>query len=52
MMYRTYRTTMGRKYRMRVAEDERRERILFRAVITMLPLVTVVGMFVMWIKEI
>ena len=50
MMYRTYKTTMGRRYRMREPYDARAEKILFRIVITVLPFVTAAGMMWLWIK--
>ena len=40
--YRTYKTTMGQKYRMRVPEDEKHERRLFHAVLILFPALTVV----------
>ena len=50
MMYRTYKTTMGRKYRMREPYDARAERILFRVAIVVLPFVTAAGMMLLWVK--
>ena len=50
MMYKRYKTTMGRTYYMRCAEDERLERILFRLAITVLPFVTAIGMMWLWVK--
>ena len=50
MMYRTYKTTMGRKYRMRDPYDARAERILFRLAITVLPFAAAAGMMLLWVK--
>ena len=50
MMYRTYKTTMGRRYRMREPYDARLERILFRVGIVVLPFVAAAGMFLLWVK--
>ena len=52
MMYRTYKTTMGRRYRMREPYDARLERILFRVGIVVLPFVTAAVMMLIWIKNI
>lgn len=52
MYYRAYKTTMGRKYRMREPYDARAERILFRVAIVVLPFVTAAGMMWLWIKAI
>ena len=52
MMYKTYKTTMGRKYRMREPYDATLERILFRAAIVVLPFVAAAGMMWLWIAEI
>lgn len=40
MYYKTLRTTMGRKYRVRMSEDEVAERDMFRLAIVVLPFVT------------
>ena len=39
-MYKTMKTTMGHKYRMRMAENEESERSLFRLAVVLLPFVT------------
>ena len=52
MMYRTYKTTMGRRYRMREPYDARAEKILFRVAIVVLPFVTAAGMMWLWIKAV
>ena len=38
MRYRTYKTTMGQKFRMRVCEDEKHERRLLNALIIGTPI--------------
>ena len=50
MKYKTMRTTMGRKYRMRISEDERVERTLYNLSIVILPFVTAALMFAIWVK--
>ena len=49
-MYKTMKTTMGRKYRMRISEDERAERTLYNLTIVFLPFVTAALMFAVWVK--
>lgn len=44
MRYKSYKTTMGHKYSMRLCEDEVAERFAFRAVMVFLPLLTIVTM--------
>ena len=43
MNYRTFKTTTGQKYRMRICEDEVHERQLFHIALILFPLVTVFG---------
>ena len=50
MMYRTYKTTMGRRYRMREPHDARLERILFRAALVGMTFIGSAGMFLLWVK--
>ena len=50
MMYKRYKTTMGRTYYMRCAEDERMERMLFRIAVIVMPFVAAAGMFALWVK--
>ena len=50
MYYRTIKTTMGHKYRMRTAEDPRMERILSVLAVTVLPFIAAAGMMLLWIK--
>ena len=49
-MYKTMKTTMGHKYRVRMAEDSKAERILYWVVLTVLPFITAAGMMLLWIK--
>ena len=51
-MYKTMKTTMGHKYRMRTAEDPTLERILMGLAITVLPFAATVAMMLLWIKEV
>ena len=48
--YRTFKTTMGHKIRMRMTEEEIAERELFHIVLVVLPFIASVGMFLLWIK--
>lgn len=50
MMYRTYKTTMGRRYRMREPYDARMEKILFWVAIVVFPFVAAAGMMLLWVK--
>ena len=49
MMYRTYKTTMGRKYRMRICEDEAAERDLFRLAVVLAPFLGSVLLMAAWL---
>lgn len=48
--YRTFKTTMGHKIRVRMSDDEIAERELFHMVLVALPLVTSALMFFLWVK--
>ena len=48
--YRTFRTTMGHKIRVRMSDEEIAERELFHMVLVALPLVTSALMFFLWVK--
>ena len=50
MRYKTLKTTMGRKYRVRMSEDEVAERDLFRLAVIGLPFLASVLMTILWIK--
>ena len=52
MMYRSYKTTMGRRYRMREPYDARMEKILYWLAITVLPFIGAAGMMWLWLKGI
>ena len=49
MQYKTFRTADGRRVRVRMTEDEIAERTLFRMSITVLPFLTAVMMFLVWL---
>lgn len=49
-MYRRMRTTSGRRYTVRMAEDNTMERILYWAAVTVLPFIGTVGMMMLWMK--
>ena len=48
--YRTFKTTMGHKIRVRMTEEELEERELFHMVLVALPLITTALMFFLWVK--
>ena len=48
--YRTFKTTMGHKIRVKMSEEEREELELFHMVLVALPLVTSALMFFLWVK--
>ena len=48
-MYKTMKTTMGHKYRMRMAEDEVAERDLFRLAIVALPFFGTILLMAVWL---
>ena len=50
--YRTFKTTMGHKIRVRMSDDEIAERELFHMVLVALPLVTSALMFFLWVKAV
>lgn len=49
--YRVMKTTMGRKYRVRICEDEIAERLLFRALIVALPFFGTVLLMAVWLMR-
>ena len=49
MKYRTVKTTMGRKFRVPMTEDEISERSLFRMAITVLPFLGTVLLTIIWL---
>ena len=48
--YKTMKTTMGRKYRVRMAEDERVARLIYHVALVVVPFVSAAGMFALWVK--
>ena len=48
--YKVLKTTMGRKYKVRMTDDEIAERELFNMTITVLPFLTVILFFIVWLK--
>ena len=48
--YRVMKTTMGRKYLVRMSEQEVIDQRIYYAAIVILPFVTSVAMFWLWIK--
>ena len=50
--YKVLKTTMGRKYRVRMSEDELVERELFHMAVIALPFVSAALMFFLWVKAV
>ena len=48
--YKVLKTTMGRKYKVQMSDDEIAERELFYMAITVLPFVTAILLFLVWVK--
>lgn len=48
--YKTVKTTMGRRFRIRMTDDEIAEKELFRIVMIAFPFLASAGMFLLWIK--
>ena len=48
--YARMKTTMGRRYRVRMSEEERAARWLYNFTIVVLPFVSAAGMFLLWVK--
>ena len=48
--YRTFKTTMGHKIRVRMTEEEIAERDLFRIALVVFPFLASVVMFFLWVK--
>lgn len=51
MKYRTVKTTMGRKFRVPMTDDEVAERSLFRMAITVLPFLGAVLLTAVWLMR-
>lgn len=49
-MYATFKTTMGRKYRVKLSRSEAAERRLFHIALVVVPFVTSALMFWIWVK--
>ena len=49
MQYKTLKTTMGRKYRVRMTEDEIAERDLFRLALFALPFFGTILLMLVWL---
>lgn len=49
MKYRTLKTAMGRKYRIRMTEDEIAERELYRLAVVALPFIGTVALMAVWL---
>ena len=49
--YKVLKTTMGRKYKVRMSEDEIVERSLYRIAITVLPFLGTVLLTVVWLAR-
>lgn len=48
--YKTIKTTLGHKIRVKMSADEIAERQMFRMAIVILPLITSAAMFFLWVK--
>jgi len=48
--YKVVKTAMGRKFRVRMDEDEIREKKLFRLAVTLMPLIGSMLMFWLWLE--
>lgn len=51
MKYRIVKTTMGRKFRVPMTEDEIAERFLFRFAVVVLPFLSSILLTVIWISR-
>lgn len=49
MKYRTFKTTMGRKYRVRMTDDELAERELFHITLILVPFLSTVLLMAVWL---
>lgn len=49
MKYRTFRTTMGRKYKVRMTDDELAERELFNIVLVLAPFLGTILLMAVWL---
>lgn len=46
--YKTFKTTLGRKYRIRMTKEEIEEQELYNMVIVTLPFISAILLFVVW----
>lgn len=51
-MYQRMKTSSGRRYVVRMAEDSKAERILYWAAVTVLPFIGTVGTLMLWMRGI
>ena len=51
MRYRTFKTTLGRKYKVRMTQDEIAEQELYRLVLVTLPFISSILMMVVWLSR-
>lgn len=49
MKYRTFKTTMGRKYRVRMTDDELAEQELFHITLILVPFLSTVLLMAVWL---
>ena len=49
MKYRTFKTTMGRKYKVRMTEDEIAERELFNITLVLVPFLSTILLMAVWL---
>ena len=52
MRYRTYKTTMGRKVRVRMSDEEIAARWLYRFALVAVPFISNAALFYVWVKVI
>ena len=48
--YKTFKTTMGHKIRVKMSEEELQEREMFNALVVLMPLIGSALMFFLWVK--
>ena len=48
--YMRIKTTTGHKYNLRMAEDERAARIMYRVALVIVPFISSAVMFLIWVK--
>lgn len=52
MKYRTYKTTMGHKVRVRMSQEEVAARWLYRFALVVVPFISSAALFYVWVKVI